>query len=79
MKWGQRGISILVGATFNAVVAVGMVSLLLFRLPLAILWTFEKLLIKTILRHPRFHSIIIIIQSTFFYYGYHAIDINNFR
>ena len=33
MKWGPKG-----GATFNAVVVVGVVSLLLFRLPMAILW-----------------------------------------
>ena len=29
---------ILLGATFNAVVVIGVVSLLLFRLPMALLW-----------------------------------------
>jgi hypothetical protein len=34
---------VLWGATFNAVVVVGVVSLLLFRLPMAILWAVEFL------------------------------------
>ena len=35
------------GATFNAMVAVGVVSLLLFRLPLALLWIVGKIYLGT--------------------------------